>query len=49
MLTEISLIIGLVVGIIISFFFTKALMKNKNELVKERIENERREKLECYK
>lgn len=40
MLTEISLIIGLVVGIIISFFFTKVLMKNKNELVTEKMEND---------
>ena len=40
MLTEISLIIGLVVGIIISFFFTKMLMKSKNELVKEKMEND---------
>lgn len=45
MLTEISLVIGLVVGIIISFFFTKVLMKNKNELVKERIENENNDKI----
>ena len=45
MLTEISLIIGLVVGIIISFFFTKVLMKNKNELAKERIENENSNKI----
>ena len=45
MLTEISLIIGLVVGIIISFFFTKVLMKNKNELAKERSENENNDKI----
>lgn len=45
MLTEISLLIGLVAGIIISFFFTKVLMKNKNELTKERIENENNNKI----
>lgn len=45
MLTEISLIIGLVVGIIISFFFTKVLMKNKNELARERSENENNNKI----
>jgi len=45
MITEISLIIGLIVGIIISFFFTQMLMKNKNELVRERIENENNNKI----
>jgi len=45
MLTDISLIIGLVVGTIISFFFTKVLMKNKNELARERGENENNNKI----
>ena len=45
MITEISLIIGLIIGIIISFFFTKMIMKNKIELEKEKIENENNDKL----
>ncbi len=47
-MTEISLlvgIIGLVLGIVIAFFFTKALMKNKIELAKATIESEGNEKL----
>ena len=45
-MTEISLLIGVVgllLGIVIAFFFTKALMKNKIELAKARIENENKE------
>jgi len=45
MITEISLIIGLIIGIIISFFFTKMIMKNKIELEREKIENENNDKL----
>lgn len=45
MITEISLIIGLFIGIVISFFFTKMIMKNKIELEKEKIENENNVKL----
>jgi len=45
MITEISLITGLIIGIIISFFFTKMIMKNKIELEKEKIENENNDKL----
>lgn len=45
MITEISLIIGLIIGIVISFFFTKMIMKNTIELEKEKIENENNVKL----
>ncbi len=47
-MTEISLlvgIVGLVLGILIAFLFTKALMKNKIELVKATIESEGKEEL----
>lgn len=45
---EISLIvgvIGLIIGLVISFFFTKMIMKSKIELEKEKIENEINEKV----
>jgi len=45
---EISLIvgvIGLIIGLMISFFFTKMIMKSKVELEKEKIENEINEKV----
>ncbi len=45
---EISLIvgvIGLIIGLVISFFFTKMIMKSKIELEKEKIENEVNEKV----
>ena len=45
MITEISLIIGLIIGVIISFFFNKMIMKNKIELEREKIENENNDKL----
>jgi DNA recombination protein RmuC len=43
MMTELYLIVGLIVGIVVAFFFTKALMKNKIELAKATIENESKE------
>ncbi len=45
---EISLIvgvIGIIIGLVISFFFTKMIMANKIELEKEKIENENSEKV----
>ncbi len=48
MITEISLIvavIGLAVGLGISYVFTKLLMKNKIEIEKARIENEKNDEL----
>ncbi len=45
MTTEISLLSGLVAGLLIAFFFTRALMKNKIELAKATIENEKKEQL----
>lgn len=45
---EISLVvgvIGIIIGLVISFFFTKIIMKSKVELEKEKIENENNEKV----
>ncbi|VAX18004.1 DNA recombination protein RmuC [hydrothermal vent metagenome] len=48
MITGISLIIGvvgLIIGLVISYFFTKMMMLNKIEFVKEKIENENNEQI----
>lgn len=45
MISEISLIIGLIIGVIISFILTNLLSKNKIELAKANIENEKKEQL----
>lgn len=45
MTTEISLLMGLVTGLLIAFFFTRVLMKNQVELAKATIENEKKEQL----
>ena len=45
MITEISLIVSLFIGVVISFFFTKMIMKNKIGLEKEKIGNENNYKL----
>ncbi|MDA3860619.1 MAG: hypothetical protein PF445_05285 [Melioribacteraceae bacterium] len=43
MTTEIGLIVGLITGLVISFLFTRALMKNKIEIAKATVENEKKE------